>query len=167
MFVIVLFCLCPHESLRMWILIPFSKSVILSKIAHLFIITTFVSCYSISTTFCRASTIVYTYAACYTINCTSVDSCSSYATMFSSLASFCIVYASIKRCFATSSSFDSSMHTKSIDVALGLVYFLTNQHCLLLHKNSTTRFLIIYVLNYHLHKLYLRIICLHFYTFQR
>jgi hypothetical protein len=65
-----------------------------------------------------------------------------------------------------SSSFDSSMHTKSIDVALGFVYSLTNQHCLLLHKNSTTRFLIIYVLNYHLHKLYLRIICLHFCTFQ-
>jgi hypothetical protein len=109
---------------RCGILIPFSKSVVMSKSAHLLLTTTFVSCCSVSITLHCASTIVYTFVVCYIINYTSVDSCSSCAIMFSSLVSFYIVYASIKWWFITSSSFDSSMHTGWIDVDLVLSFFL-------------------------------------------
>jgi hypothetical protein len=82
---------------------------------------------------------------CYTFNNTSKDSCSSFATTFSSLASFSIIYASTKWCSSTLSSFDSSMHTISTNVALGLVYSFTCQCLLLFYKNSTTNVLIIYL----------------------
>ncbi len=91
------------------------------------------------------SAIVYTSVACYIFNCTFVDSCFSFAPMFSSLALFYIIYASTIDCSPTSSSSNFSMHTRSIDVILGLVYFLTRSYCLLLRKNSTANVLIVFM----------------------
>jgi hypothetical protein len=76
--------------------------------------------------------------ACCTSNCTSTDSCFSFTTMFSSLASFYIVSASIKCYFSSLSSSDSLMHTGSTNVAPRLIYFLACQCHLFLRKNSTT-----------------------------
>jgi hypothetical protein len=67
-----------------------------------------------------------------------VNKCSSCKTTFSSLASNCIVYASTKWHSSASSSFDSSMHTRSIDVTPSHVCSLARQHRLLLRKNLTT-----------------------------
>jgi hypothetical protein len=120
------------------ILIPFSRSVALSRIACPFFAIAFVSHYYISITFRCASAIIYTFVTCYTFNYTYVDSCSSFTKTFSSLASFYIVYASMKCCSSALSSFDPSMHTGSIDVVHGPIYSLTHQHDLLLCKNSTT-----------------------------
>jgi hypothetical protein len=122
--------------LRSRILISFSKIVALSKIAHLLFVIISISHYSISIALCCASAIVYTFVACYTINYTFVDSFFPYVITFSSFASFCIVYASIKWCSLASSPFDSLMHTRSIDVTLGLVYSFACQCHLLLHKDS-------------------------------
>jgi hypothetical protein len=127
------------------ILIPFFTSVALSKIAHLLFTTTFTSHYSISIALHCASAIVYTYVACYTFNYIFVNNCSSWATTFSSLASFCIVYASIKWCSSSLSSSNSSMHIESIDVVSGFGYFLAHQHRLLLFKNSIAYVPIIFV----------------------
>jgi hypothetical protein len=57
-----------------------------------------------------------------------MDRCSSFATTFSSLASFYTLCASTKCCSLISSSSDSSMHTKSTNVAPSHVYFLAHQH---------------------------------------
>jgi len=119
------------------ILIPISRNVALSRIVHLLFAIASTSPCSISITFCCASTNVYTSMACCTFNCTFVDNCSSFVTTFSSLASFYIVCASTKCYSLASSSSDSSMHIRSIDVALSPVYFLAHQHHLLLHKNSS------------------------------
>ncbi len=92
---------CVHiNRSRFGILIPFSISVALSRIAHLLFATTSNSCLSISIALHCAFAIACTYVACYTSTCTSMDSCSSISTTFSSLASFCIVYASTK-CYST------------------------------------------------------------------
>jgi hypothetical protein len=115
----------------------------LSRIACLFFATASTSHCSISIALRCVSTIVYTSMACYIFNYTFVNSCSSCATTFSSLTSFYIVCASTKWCSSTLSSFDSSMHTRSIDVALGLVCSLACQGRLLLCKNSTTYVLVI------------------------
>jgi hypothetical protein len=117
-------------------LIPFSRSVVLSKIVRLLFAIAYASHCSISITLSCVSAIVYTSMACFTFKCTFMDSCSSFATMFSSLASFYTICASTKCLFSALSSSDSSMHTRSTNVALGLVYFLVHQHCLLLRKNS-------------------------------
>ncbi len=109
----------------------------MSKITYIFFVTTFTSHCSIFINLHCAFAIVCTFVACCTFNYTSMNGRSSCVTMFSSLVSFCIIYASTKWCSLASSSFDFSMHTGSIDVALGHVYFLTRQHHLLLHKNST------------------------------
>jgi hypothetical protein len=120
---------------RSRILIPFSKSVVLSRITHLLFAIASASCYSISIAFCCASTVVYTFVACCTFNCTFVDRCFSFATTFSSLASFYIVYASTKCSFVASFSFNSSMHIRSINATLGPIYSLIHQCHLLLRKN--------------------------------
>jgi hypothetical protein len=86
---------------------------------------------------CCAFAIVCTSMACYTFNCTFVNSCFSYITTFSSLVSFYTVYASTRWCSSTLSSFNSSMHIGSINVALGHVCSLTCQRCLFLCKTST------------------------------
>ncbi len=119
MFVIVLFHLCPHESYRSRILIPFSKNVALSRIVHFLFATTFDSCLSISIALCCAFAITYTFVVCYTSTCIFVDVCTSTSTMFSSLASFCITYASTKCSSTTLSSLDSSMNIKSTNVTIG------------------------------------------------
>jgi len=120
------------------ILIPFSRSVVLSRIMRLVFVIAFASRCYISIAFHYAFAIICTSMACYTFNCTSVDSCSSFAKMFSSLVSLCTICASTKCCSSTLSSSYSSMHIKFTDVALDHVYFLAHQHHLLLHKNSTT-----------------------------
>jgi uncharacterized membrane protein required for colicin V production len=117
--------------------------------------------------FCCASSIAYTFVACCTSTYTFVDNYSSIATTFSSLASFYTICASTKCYSIASSSFDSSMNTGFIDVVLGLVYSLARQCHLLLCKNSIVDVPIVYVLNYYLCKLYLLIIRLPFFTFQR
>jgi hypothetical protein len=101
--------------------------------------------YSISISLCCVFAIVYTFMAYYTFNYTYVNNCSSCATTFSSLASFRIVYASIWRCSSTSSSSDSSMHTKFIDVVFGPIYSHACQRYLLLSKNSIANVLVIFV----------------------
>jgi hypothetical protein len=100
--------------------------------------------------------------ACCTFNCTFVDRCFSFATTFSSLASFCIVYASTKCSSVASFSFNSSMHIGSTNATLGPIYSLIHQCRLLLRKN-----LVANVLNYRLRKLYLLIIHLPFRIFRR
>jgi hypothetical protein len=122
---------------RSRISILFSKSVVLSKIVRFLFTTTFVSCCSISITLHHASTIVCTFVACYTFNCTNVDSCSSFAIMFFSLVFSYIVYAFTKCYSSASSSFNFSMHIRSNDVAPLVCSFVHRCH-LLLRKNSTT-----------------------------
>jgi hypothetical protein len=83
-----------------------------------------------------------------------------------SLASFCIVCASTKYCSSTSSSFDSLMHIGFTNVAFGLVYSFPCQCHMLLHKKLNYKCSnCIYVLNYHLCKLYFFIIHCPFCTF--
>ncbi len=119
------------------ILIPFFRSVALSRIMHLLFATTFASHCYISIALHCAFAIVCTSLACCIFNYTFMDRCSSFVTTFSSLASFCIVFSSTKCCSSTSFSFDSSIRTRSTNVTLGPVYFLACQCCLLLRKIST------------------------------
>ncbi len=151
---------------RFGILIPFSKSVILSNITNLFLATASNSHHSISIALCRASTITYTFVLCRTSICTFVDNCCFDAIMLSSLASFCTIYASIKCCSTTLSSFNSSMNTRSTNVTPSLVYFFTS---FIVAQNSTAYVLVVfnYVLNYRLCKLYFLLTRLHLCTFQR
>jgi hypothetical protein len=72
------------------------------------------------------------YISTYTF----IDGYTSASTMFSSHVSFYIIYASTKCCSTTSSSYDSSMNTWSIDVTPCLICFLAHQCLLLLRKNS-------------------------------
>jgi len=115
------------------------------RIAHLLFVPTSTSHYSTSITLRYASAIVYTSMAYCTFNCISVDSYSSFTTMFSSLASICTNSTSTKCCFSTSSSSDCSMHTRSIDVAPSLVCSLAWQRHLLLHKNSILDVLVVFM----------------------
>ncbi len=71
-----------------------------------------------------------------------VDRCYFASTMFS-FASLCTIYASPKCYSIASSSFDSSMNIKSINVAFGFVCFLARQHFLLMCKKSTIDVLIV------------------------
>jgi hypothetical protein len=119
------------------ILIPFSKSVILSKIVGLLFANISASHCSISINLHCAFAIVCTSVVYFMFNCTFVNSYSSCVTMLSSLASFYIVCASTKWCFIVSSSSDSSMYIEFIDVTPSLVYSLACQRCLLMRKNST------------------------------
>ncbi len=87
-----------------WILIPFSKSVTMSKNAHLLFAIASNSHLSISITLHCVSTITYTFVDCCTSTCNSVNSYTSTSTTFSSPISFCIAYASTKCCSIASSS---------------------------------------------------------------
>ncbi len=116
---------------------PFSKSVALSRNAHLLFTTTSASQCSISIALHYAYAIVYTFVACCIFNYTFVDSCSSFVVMISSLVSFCIVCASTKCCSSTSSSSKFSMHTGSTEAVFGFICSLTRQCCQFLRKNST------------------------------
>ncbi len=117
------------------ILIPFSKSVVLSKIVHLFIATDSNSWFSISIALHCVSAIICTFVDRCTSTCTSMDSCSYISTMLSSPVSFYIVYASTNCYSKTSSSSNSSMNTESTDAALGPICFLAHQCLFLLRKN--------------------------------
>ncbi len=109
---------------RSRILLPFFRSVTMSRIMRLLFATTSTSHYSISIALCYAYAIIYTSVACYTFDYTSMDNYSSFATTFSSLASLCIVYASTKCYSSALSSSNSSMHTRSTNVALVLFALL-------------------------------------------
>jgi hypothetical protein len=74
-----------------------------------------------------------------------MDNYSFALTTFSSFASFYTFYASTKCYSIASSSFHSSMNTKSTDVAHGFVCSLTCQRLLLLRKNSTIDVLIVFM----------------------
>jgi hypothetical protein len=141
--------------------------IILSSIAHLFFIIIYNPHLSISIALCCASTISRTYVVCCTSTYTSMESCSSASTTFSSLASFCIFYASTKCCSIVLSSFDSSMNIRSIDVTFGHVCSLAHQSLTYAQKLNYECSNYIYVLNYHLCKLYLLIIHLPFCAFRK
>jgi hypothetical protein len=115
----------------------------LSKTASLLFVTTSNSHLLIFIAFRCVFAITYTSVDYYASTCTSMDSCTSVSMTFSSLVSFCAINVSTK-CYSTSlSSFDYSINTESIDVALSLVYSLAHQCLLLLHKNSTTNVLVV------------------------
>jgi len=118
------------------ILIPFSRSVAQSRIARLLFTIGFDSRLSISIALRCVFAITYT----------SMDGYTSTSTMFSFLASICIICASTNCCSTTLSSFDSSMNTSSIDVALHPTCYLVCQFLLLLHRNSITNVLVLYIL---------------------
>jgi hypothetical protein len=121
---------------RYGILIPFSKGVNLFRIARLLVTITSNSHLLISIAFHCVSAITYTSMDYCTSTYTSVDGCISTSTTFSSPMSFYVVYAFTKCYSTTSSFFDFSMNTRSIDVALGFFFFLAHQCCLLLYKKS-------------------------------
>ncbi len=123
------------------ILIPFSRSVALSIIMHLLFATTSDSRLSISIAFCCVFAIACTSMDCCTSTYTYVDNCSSTSTTFSSLASFCVVCASAKCYSTTLLSFDSSMNIGSIDI----VYSFACQCFMLMHKNSSTNVLVVFL----------------------
>jgi len=88
--------------------------------------------------------------------------------MFSSPTSIYSLCASTKCCSIAFSSSDSSMNTRSTNVAPGRVCFLACQLLLLLRKKLNYRCSnSIYIVNYYLCKLHLLIICFSFCTFQR
>ncbi len=89
-----------------------------------------------SIAFHYASTITYTFIDYYTSTCTYVDGCIFASTTLSSHASFYVVYAFTKCYSITSSSSNSSMNTKSTNVAPSLICFLAHQCRLLLCKKS-------------------------------
>jgi len=74
-----------------------------------------------------------------------MHSCSSYITTFSSLVSFCIVYASTKWCSLALYSFDSLIYIESINVTPSPVCSLACQRCLLMHKNSIVDVLVVFM----------------------
>ncbi len=128
------------------ILIAFFINVALSRIACVFFATTFDSRLLISITFRCASTIACTFMDWCISTYTFVDSCIFASMTFSSLASFRVVCSSTKCCSIALSSSDSSMNTRSTNVAPGLVYTLARQLLLLLCKNSTIDVLVLYIL---------------------
>ncbi len=119
--IIVLFCMCPHESLRIEILIPFSRSVGMFRIAHFLCAIASDSCLSIFIALCCV----------FAITCTSMDSHTSSSTTFSFPTFVCTIYASTDYCFVTLFSFDSSMNTGSTDVTLHPICYLVCKFFLL------------------------------------
>ncbi len=81
---------------RSRILIPFSKSVIVSRIMHLLFAIAFDSRLLISIALHYVFAIAQTFVDYYTSTYIFVDGCTSTLMTFSSLASFCIFYASTK-----------------------------------------------------------------------
>ncbi len=123
---------------RYGILIPFSKGVNMFRIACLLFIITSNSRLLLSIALHCVSTITCTSVDYCTSTYTSMDGCISASTMFSSPVSFNVVYAFTKCYSTTSSSFNSSMNTKSIDVTPGLICFFAHQCRPLLCKKSIT-----------------------------
>jgi len=115
------------------ILIPFSRSVALSKITPLFFAITSASGLSISITLCFVFVTTYTSVVC----CIVVDNYYSTSIIFSSLASFYDVYVFTKCYSIASLSSDSSMNIRSTNVAPSPIRSFACQRLLLLHKNST------------------------------
>jgi hypothetical protein len=104
-------------------------------VAHLFTSITPSTLISISST-----------VGCTPINIyTSIDGCTPTSNMLSSFASFYIACASIDYYSTPSSSSNSSMYTRSIDVILGHACSLELQPLICLCKNSTIDVLILYI----------------------
>ncbi len=74
------------------ILIPSSKSVVMSMIPHILFTTTSNSCLLISIAFCCAFAIANTSMDYYISTCTYVDSCIFASVTFSSPTFFCTIY---------------------------------------------------------------------------
>ncbi len=128
------------------ILIPFSKGVVLSRIACLLFVITFNSHLSISIALHYSFAIASTFVDNCIPTCTSVNSYASTSMTFSSLVSFYVVCSSTK-CYSIVSSFsDFSMNTKYINVAPSPICSFTHQLLLLLRKNSTINLTILYIL---------------------
>ncbi len=130
---------------RSRILIPFSRSVVVSMIARLLFATTSDSHLSIFIGLCCPFAITYTSMDYYTATYTFVDGCIFAPTMFSSLTSVCAIYASTKCYSTTLSSSNFSMNIGSTNVIPSLVYFLARQPLLLMHKNSTANVLVVFM----------------------
>ncbi len=130
---------------RFGILIPFSKSVALSMIAHLRFITTSNSHLSISIALCYAFAIASTFVDCCISTCTSMDGCISASTMLSSLASVFVIYASTKCYSTTSSSSNSSMNIRSTNVIPSHVYSLARQPFYFCTKTQTADVLVVFM----------------------
>jgi len=122
-----MFCLCPHESVRTWNLNTFLQK-----------------CSSIQD--CVSSLCYRFRFTPLHLHCHYLHLCTFISTTFSSLVAICVVYVSTKCCSTTSSSSNSLMNIRSIDVAHGIVCFFAHQLLLLLHKNSTSNVLVIYIL---------------------
>jgi hypothetical protein len=131
--------------LRSRILIPFSKSVVLSKIVHLLFTIALVSHLSIYIALHCVSTIAYTSVVCYTSTYTFVDGYTYGSMVFSSPTSIYVIYVSTKCCSIAFPFFDSLMNTRSTSVAPSPICFLTYQHLMFLRKNSTTNVLIAFI----------------------
>jgi len=127
------------------VLIPFSRSVAMSRITRRFFVTIFDSRLLISIAFCCVFAIAYTFVDYYTSTRTFVNSCYSTLISLFSPVSFCAICASTKCCSTTLSSSDSSMYTKSIDVIHGPIYSLACHYLLFLCKNSITNVLVVFI----------------------
>jgi len=150
---------------RSRILIPFSKSVAMSRITHLLYVTTFDSHLLISIILRCDSTIAYTSNGYYTSTCTFVDSCTSASKWRSPPLCPSMLFV-LPQSVVPQLCLPPILQW--IKVTIGPIYFLACQRLLLLHKNSTYICSSqIYIMNYHLHKLYLLIICLPLCAFQR
>jgi hypothetical protein len=134
----------------------------LFRIACLLFVTTFDSRLLISIALHCIFAIICTFVDYYISTCTSVDSCIFASTMFSSLASFCIAYVS-----TTSSSSYSNEHWIYWCSSLSYLFSCTPTFFTSAPKLNCRCSSHIYIMNYHLCKLYLLIICLPFCTFWR
>ncbi len=113
---------CVHMNhLGFEILIPFSISVGMCRITHLLCAIAFDS---------RLLIFVILHCA-FVITCTSMDGRTSASTTFSFPVFVCTICASTYCCFATLSSFESSMNIGSTDVALHPICYLICQFLLL------------------------------------
>ncbi len=145
MLVIILFCLCPHELVKIWNFNTFLHKCNSIQDYTFFFAIAFDSHFSISIALHCASAIICTSMDYYTSICTSMNGCTSASTTLSSPTSIYIVCASTK-CYSTpSSSSNSSMNTGSTNVTFGLICSLACQLLLLWHKNSNIDVLILYI----------------------
>ncbi len=120
------------------IFILLSRNVTLFRIAHLIFVRAFNSHLSISIALHCAFAIAYNSMDCYISTNTFINGYTSTSMTFSSLVSFCIVYAFTKCCSTTSSSSDSSMNIEPTNVTPCPICFFAHQCLLLPCKNSTT-----------------------------
>jgi hypothetical protein len=130
MLIIVMFCLYPHKSVKIWNVNTLSKSVALSMM---------VAC--ILTSIELGPLILISIA----LGCTSMDGCTPTSNTSSSSTSLCATYVLTNCCFTPSYSSESSMFIESINVALSPPYTLEFQPLLRLRENSIIDVLVLYI----------------------